>query len=435
MNKSREILRGDILIQENRIEEISPYISPMEAYIIDAKDKVIIPGMIQTHIHLTQTLFRGQSDDLELMDWLKNRIWPLEGAHDEESNYYAALLGLAELIMGGTTAIIDMGTVNHTEEILEAIYLSGVRAKAGKCMMDYGKGVPQSLMENTEKSISESIKLLKKWNLRDGGRIEYAFAPRFVVSCSEELLVRVRDLAREHKVSIHTHASENRGEIALVRRDRGMENIKYLHSLGLTGEDLILAHCIWLDEEEMSILAQTGTKISHCPNSNLKLASGIAKIPELLKLGANVSIGADGAPCNNNLDIFKELRTAALIQKARLLDPTTMPALTVFEMATLGGARALNKQNSIGSLEVGKKADIVILDLNNIHNTPSVDVDVMAQLVYSAKAEDVITTIVNGKILMENKKLKTLNIKDIRENCNRIIKKQIDRAGVVKGGR
>ncbi|WP_026476209.1 5'-deoxyadenosine deaminase [Alkaliphilus transvaalensis] len=432
MNKEREIFKGDLLIEGNLIKEVARKIEIEEAIIIDAEGKVVIPGLIQTHIHLTQTLYRGQADDLELLDWLKERVWPLEGSHTAESNYISAKLGIAELIKGGTTSIIDMETVSHTEAAFEAIIESGIRAISGKCMMDYGSGLPASLMEKTEDSIDESIKLLKKWHGKGNGRLQYAFTPRFVVSCSEALLIKVRDLAIEYDVMIHTHASENRGEIELVQQDRGMRNINYLHHLGLTGEKLVLAHCIWLDDEEMKILADTGTKIAHCPNSNLKLASGIAKIPELLKMGANVSLAADGAPCNNNLDIFQEMRSAALIQKARLLSPTVMPAHQVFEMATLGGAKAMRMENQLGSLEKGKLADVVIMDLNKLHIGPNYEADIISQLVYSASASDVETTIVDGKILMVNRELQTLNEKEIMTEANRILQQQIILSGIKK---
>ncbi|TCO75259.1 5'-deoxyadenosine deaminase [Marinisporobacter balticus] len=430
MNKNKEILSGDLLIEDNRIKSIGSKLDVNADEVIDADGMVVIPGLIQTHIHLTQSLFKGQADDLELLDWLKKRIWPLEGSHTEESNYISAKLGIAELIKGGTTSIIDMETVNHTESALNAVLESGLRAHIGKCMMDYGQGLPDALMENTEASIKESERLLKIWHQRGNGRIKYAFAPRFVVSCTEKLLLKVRDLAKNYDVMVHTHASENQGEIAFVQKDRGMRNIVYLHKLGLTGENLILAHCIWLNEEEMKILADTGTNIAHCPNSNLKLASGIAKIPELLNMGANVSIGADGAPCNNNLDMFAEMRSAALIQKARLLEPTTMPANRVFEMATIGGAKAMGLESEIGSIEIGKKADLAIINLRNIHNAPHENTEIISKLVYSASARDVMTTIVDGKILMKNRELTTLSESSVMNDANRILKKQIKKAKI-----
>ena len=431
MNPKREILEGDVFVKDGRIEAVGGNLDHFAAdKVLDAKNMAVIPGFVQTHIHLTQALLRGQADDLELLDWLKKRVWPLEASHTPESNYYSAKLGIAELLKGGTTTVVDMETVHHTDEAIQAIYESGIRAVTGKCMMDYCEDVPQGLMEDTESSIAESLRLLNKWHMKDNGRIRYAFTPRFVVSCTEDLFVKVSKLAKEYEVLIHTHASENRGEIEFVEKDRGMRNIKYLQKIGVTGPNLILAHCIWLDEEEMKILADTGTKISHCPNSNLKLASGIAKIPELLELGAYVSIGADGAPCNNNLDMFQEMKTAALIQKARLLDPTVMPAYTVLELATMGGARAVGQENEIGSIEAGKKADITVVNLDNIYSSPTENVDVVSCLVYSAGAQDVVHTIVDGKLLLENKKLMTLNEKDIIVKCNHLIKNQIQRSNI-----
>jgi len=424
MNKNRDIFKGDILIEDNKIARIAKNIEAKADKVIEARDKVVIPGLIQTHIHLTQTLFRGQADDMELLEWLRKKVWPLEAAHTAESNRISAELGIAELIKGGTTSIIDMGTVNHTEEIFKAVYKSGFRAIMGKCMMDYESNGKNALMEDTQKSILESVKLLKKWHMKDNGRIQYAFAPRFVISCSEKLLLETKRLSKEYDVMIHTHASENQSEIRIV----GMRNIVYLDKLGLTGENLILAHCIWLDEEEMKIIANTGTKVAHCPNSNLKLASGIAKIPELLAMNANISLAADGAPCNNNLDMFSEMRTAALIQKGRLLDPTVMPAEKVFELATIGGAKAMRMEDKLGSIEEGKLADIVVIDLNSVHCIPTDEENTISKLVYSARATDVETTIINGKIVMEKRELTTLNESEIRNEANRIIKKQVDKA-------
>lgn len=394
--------------------------------IIDASGKIVLPGFVQAHVHLCQTLFRGQADDLELLDWLKKRIWPLEGAHDEESVYWSAMLGIAELIKGGTTSVIDMETVHHTESAFWAIDSSGIRAASGKVMMDYGSDVPASLKESTPDSLRESEALLERWHMHDDGRIRYAFAPRFVVSCSDELLVRVRDMARAAGVLVHTHASENRGEVALVQQDRGMRNVVCLRELGLVGPNLVLAHCVWLDEEEMAILRDSGTKVVHCPSSNLKLASGIARVPEMLEMGMFVSMGADGAPCNNNLDMFREMRHAALIQKVRL-GPTALPARAVLEMATMGGARAMGLEDEIGSIEPGKRADIVIVDLHAPHAVPADGVDVMARIVYEANASDVETTIVDGRILMYGRKLLALNEDEVIREASKALRRVVRR--------
>ncbi|PLX68770.1 MAG: N-ethylammeline chlorohydrolase [Denitrovibrio sp.] len=420
MNPARDIIKGDIFIKGNKIEKIEQNLDDHADEVIDATNCAVIPGLIQTHLHLTQRLFQGLSDDMQLLDWLKKRIWPLEAGHTYETNYISAKLGIAELIAGGTTSFIDMGTVNHTEAVFEAITESGVRALAGKCMMDYGNEVPADLMENTEESVKESERLAKKYHETAGGRLEYAFAPRFVVSCTEELLIKVRDISRALNLKVHTHASENQGEISLVEKRTGKRNIDYLKSIGLTGENLILAHCIWLSDYEKQILADSGTMISHCPSSNLKLASGIAEVPELLEMGCNVSIAADGAACSNNMDMFTEMRHAALIQKTRLLDPTAMPAETVFEMATLGGAKAMGKSDKLGSLETGKIADMAIVKLDTLHNSPNHGRNIVAQMVYSVRNSDVQTVIIDGKIVMKDRQLLTLNSAEILADAERV---------------
>jgi 5-methylthioadenosine/S-adenosylhomocysteine deaminase len=438
MNEKQEILEcADILIDGRTIVSITPMGEGTRAtvdMIIDACGKVVMPGFVQSHVHLCQTLFRGQADDLELMDWLKLRIWPLEGAHDKDSIYWSAMLGITELIKGGTTSIIDMETVHHTDSAFSAIAASGIRATSGKVMMDYGDDVPPSLMESTEDSLNESEALLKKWHMHDGGRIRYAFAPRFVVSCTDRLLMRVRDMARAEGVLVHTHASENRGEIELVMADRGMRNIKCLKELGLLGPDVVLAHCIWLDDDEMELLRDSKTKVVHCPSSNLKLASGVAKIPEMLDMGVFVSLGADGAPCNNNLDAFLEMRLAALIHKPRL-GPTAMPAATVLEMAIKGGAEAMGIADEIGSIEPGKRADIIILDLNQAHVAPTQNVDLVSRIVYEASAADVETTIVDGRVLMHETKLTSINEEEVVCEANKALERVLRRSGCAPSGK
>ncbi|GGF59912.1 5-methylthioadenosine/S-adenosylhomocysteine deaminase [Paenibacillus albidus] len=424
MNQREEIITGDIRIKDTLIVEIGSGLMPHgDERVIDATNRTVIPGFIQTHIHLCQTLFRGKGDDLELMDWLRKRIWPLEAAHDEESLYYSAMLGIGELISSGTTTIVDMETVHHTDFAFQAIAKSGIRALSGKVMMDQtGGDVPAALQEDTAASLQESVDLLEKWNGYGGGRIQYAFSPRFVISCTERLLTEVRDLSARYKVKVHTHASENLGEIEIVQAMTGMRNIVYLDHLGLANERLILAHCIWLDGEERRILKERGVHVSHCPGSNLKLASGIADTPGMLHDQVSLSLGADGAPCNNNLDMFNEMRLAAIIQKPQH-GPTTMDARSVFRMATIGGARAVGMEEQIGSIEVGKKADLALLNLYNFHTFPSYDVDPISRIVYSATRADVETTIINGEIVMDRGQLKTIDKEVVLQEANRSIKR------------
>ena len=396
---------------------------------IDLRGDLLIPGLIQTHIHLCQTLFRGQADDLELLDWLKLKIWPLEGGHDPESLYDSALLGIGELFLGGTTTIVDMETVHHTEAAFAAILSAGIRALSGKVMMDKSDAdIPSSLRETTEASLRESVDLFEKYHKQGKGLLEVAFTPRFVLSCTDELLREVAAYARVKKAFVHTHASENRAEIEKLEATRGMRNIIYLDKIGLTGPNLILAHCVWLDETEKEILAHSKTRIAHCPSSNLKLASGIAPIPELLKKGAEVSLGADGAPCNNNLDAFREMRHAALIQKV-LHGPTVMPAAEVFALATLGGARALGREGELGSLEVGKKADLAVVSLRGLHTWPQEDTDVYAQLVYQATSADVRLTMVDGQIVMQDRELLTIDVPRLKKSADRSLQRIRQRLG------
>ncbi len=430
MNAQREVITGDLLVDGDRIAQVGGTVDVSVDKVVDVRGDLLIPGLIQPHIHLCQTLFRGQADDLELLDWLKLKIWPLEGGHDAESLYDSALLGSGELFLGGTTTIVDMETVHHTEHAFQAILDSGLRALSGKCMMDDPSGdVPGSLQETTEDSLQESVDLFEKYHGQGNGRLEVAFTPRFVISCTDPLLKEVARLAEAKKAFVHTHASENRGEIQVVESTRGRRNVVFLDEIGLTGSRLLLAHCIWLDEEEKKILVESQTRVVHCPSSNLKLASGLAPIPELLARGALVSLAADGAPCNNNLDAFVEMRHAALIQKP-LLGPTVMPAQQVFEMATLSGAKAILHEHDLGSLEVGKKADLAIVSLAGLHTWPNEHVDVYAQLVYQAHSSDVRLTMVDGQIVMQDRQLLTIDVPTLKKSSTRSLHRVLQRVGL-----
>jgi 5-methylthioadenosine/S-adenosylhomocysteine deaminase len=367
---------------------------------------------VQTHVHLCQTLFRGAADDLALIDWLKQRVWPMEAAHTPASLRASARLGIAELIRGGTTCALTMETVCHTDAALRAVADSGFRATVGKCMMDQGEEVPTALQEKTAESIAESVDLIGRFHGRDDGRVRCCFAPRFAVSCTPELLAEVARLARAHNVLIHTHASENRDEIALVERMTGRRNIAYLAGMGLADKHVVLAHCVHVDDEEIEILRSTGTHVAHCPSSNLKLASGVARVPEMLARGVSVSLGADGAPCNNRLDMFTEMRTAALIQKV-LHGPESMPAPVALRMATMGGARALGLGTEIGSVEVGKRADLQLVNLRRLHTTPVYDP--VSTVVYAAEASDVEWVLIDGRVVLREGRLTTLDEGEIVE--------------------
>jgi 5-methylthioadenosine/S-adenosylhomocysteine deaminase len=426
LDSSNRIFRGDVSIKGGRISALGESAQPRlpfgrQVEVIEADGRVLLPGFVQTHIHLCQTLFRGAADDLALIDWLKKRVWPMEAAHTAESLYASAGLGIAELIRGGTTCALTMETVSHTESVFQAVDESGFRATVGKCLMDKGEGVPPDLCEDSDASIDESIALLERWHGEADNRIRYCLAPRFAVSCSRALLESVADLAHRHRVLVHTHASESVDEIELVEAETGQRNIEYLADVGLTGKHVVLAHCVWLNDSELEILRQTGTHVAHCPSSNLKLGSGLAPVAEMLRRGLSVSLGADGAPCNNRLDMFTEMRTAALIQKA-LRGPTALPAQRVLRMATIDGARALGLGQEIGSIEVGKRADLVLLNLDRPHTTPSPDL--ISTIVYSAEAGDVDTVIIDGRVVMRERRLTTIDegsvLAKAREEASRL---------------
>ena len=421
LNDQNDIFEGSVLVEGGIITALGESLTAHADEVIDARGSALLPGFVQTHIHLCQTLFRGAADDLALIDWLKKRIWPMEAAHTADSLYASARLGIAELIRGGTTCALTMETVHHTEQAFRAAEESGFRATIGKCMMDKGEEVPAQLRETADDSIKESLALLERWNGRGEGRIHSCFAPRFAVSCTRELLERVATLARENRVMVHTHASENKDEIDMVERETGRRNIEYLNDVGLAAPHVLLAHCVHLNDSEFEILRATGTHVAHCPSSNLKLGSGLAPVAEMIERGISVSLGADGAACNNRLDMFTEMRMAALVQKA-LRGPQTLPALTALRMATINGARALGLSEKIGSVEVGKRADIILINLDRFHLTPRPDM--VSTIVYSAEASDVDTVIIDGRVVMRERSLTTLDeqtvIRQARDQAARI---------------
>jgi len=411
------VMRADVVVRAGRIEAIGPSggrtdRTGEQVAVRDCAGCLIIPGLIQAHIHLCQTLFRGLADDLRLEEWLVRRIWPLEAAHTDESVYWSAMLGAAELLLGGTTAILDMETVRHTDAAFRALERIGIRATAGKCLMDaQPAGAPLELVEPTDDALAEAERLAQRWHGAAGGRLRACFAPRFVPSCSGPLLRAASELAERFGAQLHTHAAETIVEREMVLRTTGMEEIAYLDSVGVSGTRAALAHCVWVEPHEIAALARQGTNVVHCPSSNLKLGSGVARVPEMLGAGCRVALGADGAPCNNRLDVFAEMRLAALIQKPRL-GADVLPAGAVLELATLGGARALGLEDEIGSLAVGKRADLVVIDLREPHLNPAGH-DPVSHLVYAAQASDVRDVFVDGRALVLGHELVTVSVDEI----------------------
>ncbi len=399
LNDRWDVIEGDVSIRDGRIAAIGSNLTGHHDRVVEARGGYILPGLIQTHIHLCQTLFRGYADDLKLMDWLRTRVWPMEAAHTPDTLRAATRLATTELLSSGTTSVLTMETVHDTDVVFEEVDASGLRATIGKCMMDFDAQAPKRLQEETRHSIDESVSIRKRWDGAANGRLHAAFAPRFAVSCSRDLLEAVASLSQQHHALVHTHASESREEIAIVQKATGARtNIEYLASVKLASPHLCAAHCVWVDEQDQQLLADHDVKVMHCPGSNLKLGSGIAPVPEMRARGITVSLGADGAACNNRLDMFEEMRLAAVLQAMRK-EPGILPARDVLWMATRAGARTLGLEDQIGSIEVGKKADVIVVDRDRPHLAPGPDP--YSTLVYAVRGSDVRTTIVDGVLLVD----------------------------------
>jgi len=395
---------------------------------IDAGGGYLLPGLIQSHVHLCQTLFRGLADDLPLLDWLRRRVWPLEAAHIPATLAASVRLATTELLRTGTTSVLTMETVHDTDVVFETLAGSGMRAVVGKCMMDAADEAPARLREDTRASIEESLALKMRWDGAAGGRLRAAFAPRFAVSCSRGLLEAVAALAVAERMIVHTHAAEHRDEVEVVRAlSGGLTNLEYLAEAGLATPRLCAAHCVWTTEAEQALLAERGVKVLHCPGSNLKLGSGVAPVVEMRRRGISVSIGADGAACNNRLDMFDEMRLTAVLQAMRL-SPGALPAAEVVWMATREGARALGLDAQIGSIEVGKRGDLIVVDRDRPHLATARDP--WSALVYAARGTDVRHVLVDGEVLVRDFELVRADIADVTSEARTAAHDLMSRAGL-----
>lgn len=421
-----ETVSGDVLVRDGAIEAVGGDLAARapEARVLDVSGLTLLPGLVQTHVHLCQTLFRGLAEDRALLPWLRERIWPLEAAHDPDSLRASAELSVLELLLGGTTTVLDMGTTHHHDVVFETLERTGLRATSGKAMMDEGEGVPTGLRETTLDSLRESFDLAERWDGAAGGRLRYAFAPRFVLSCSDELFREVVALAKDRYL-LHTHASENPKETEVVTQLKGRRNVEYFDDLGFLGPRTALAHCIWLSDAEVERLAATGARALHCPHTNLKLGSGICEVHRLREAGVHVSLGCDGAPANNRLDGFAEMRTAALLAQLRS-GPGSLSAADVLTMATRGGAEALGRDDRIGRLEPGMDADVIAVDLDTPHAAPVTDP--VTALVYSCRAGDVRHVFVAGEPLVEDGRASRLDAEAVVREAEKQVARVRERA-------
>ena len=389
---------ADIAIRGNKISQIDKIKTDFEFQkIIDARNMLAMPGLINTHTHLAMVLFRNYADDMPLFDWLTKKIWPLEAKLTAEAVYQGSVLGIAELIKSGVTGFLDM--YFFADETIKAAVEAGVRVNIARGLTDEEEG--------KEVQLNETRRLFKEYHYRDG-MVKIFAGPHAPYTCSPRYLEKVIKLSKELDIGIHIHLSETKKEVDDSIQKWGKTPIKHVYDLGLFERPTIAAHCVHLNDEDIQILAESKVSVAYNPTSNLKLASGFAPVEKMLKAGVNVALGTDGASSNNNLNMFEEMHLASIVNKALNYDAVSVPAETVIKMATINGAKALGVQDELGSLEVGKKADIILIDLRKPHLVPLHNP--LSAICYTAQSSDVHTVIVDGKILMENYELKTIDM-------------------------
>jgi cytosine/adenosine deaminase-related metal-dependent hydrolase len=441
MNPNREIItNGAIAIDDNRIVAVgktdvlrSQYENDEE---IDVEGKLIIPGLIDTHVHLAQALIRGCADDMALIQWLCERVWVLQGNFTEDDGYVSARLCIAEMLKSGTTTFLESMLAHRYgfNGIAQAVEESGIRACLAGIVMDIGTYATQTsamhpgMIESRETSLFGVLDMHSKWEGAADGRIHVWFGPRTPGGVSSELYREMSDLARQRDMGITMHLAEVEADKIFLQEKYGLSPVLYAESVGLLGPKTVLVHMVWLTPEDIDKLAATRTSVSHNPSSNSKLASGVCKVPQMLASGVNVALGCDGGPSNNDYDMIREMKLAAIIHKAVTLDPLIVPAETVLEMATINGARALGLEQEIGSLEVGKKADLVVIDLNRLHTTPSLNP--ISTLVYAATGGEVDMVVVDGQIVVEQGQLLTMDEDEVMEQAWQHANALYQRAGI-----
>lgn len=397
------IEKGYIVIEGNTIHTVGTGNAPDGNYdqILDGTNRLALPGFINAHTHAAMTLLRGYADDMPLMDWLEQKIWPLEAKLTAEDVYWGTMLAIVEMIKSGTTCFADM--YFFMEEVARAVEKSGIRAVLARGMVGVGP-------EN-ELALTESRKLFASWNGSGNGRVNIILGPHAPYTCPPDYLHRVMDLAGELGIGLHIHLAETAGEAADSEKIYGLSPVAQMEALGLFNHPVLAAHCVHVTDQDIKLLAKYKAGVVHNPESNMKLASGIAPVPQMLKAGIPVALGTDGASSNNNLDMLQEMRTCALLHKVNTMDPTILPAYQALEMATTNGAKALRLDNQIGQLDKGKKADIILCRLDQAHMLPRYDL--IANLVYSGQAADVDTVIIDGNIIMQDRIIRTFDEQEV----------------------
>ncbi len=403
--KEFEFYKGHLFIKNGKIEKIYRLDEEIKTHSTEKLEtidgqfrKLVFPGFIQSHIHFCQTLHRNLAEQMPLMEWLKKEIWPYEAALTQDTMRQSIIMSLKEILSAGVTSVLDMGTVHHQEVIFQIMAAVGFRYTGGKAMMDQCNDAPKGLTESMDDSITESMNLFERFHGKDTGLLHYAFAPRFVLSCSPALLQEVRRLSDKHGIIIHTHASEHPEEVAFIKETTGYGNMAFLDKLGALNRNCVIAHMIHLDAEEKKMVKAYDIAVVHCPTANLKLGSGMAPVAEYLKNNIRVGLGSDGAPCNNSLCIFNEMKLAPLLQKGIHNDPLLLKPEDALRMVSIDGARITRQEHRIGRIAENMEADLVLLDMDT-PRTFNFEKNPAAAIVYGADARNVYATMVRGKFL------------------------------------
>lgn len=430
MDRQASVLtETDVLVEEGRIRALGEDLdTPDGCSVLEVADSWVIPGLVQGHVHLGQTFFRGLAEGRRLLPWLQERIWPLEAAHDDESAYWCGLLGAVECLLAGTTTIQDIGLGPGAKGLLQAIRDSGLRALAGMCLMDDGSGLPAGLRQPTDRALADTADLGDEFDGIDHGRLHYLLNPRFILSCSDSMWSGIRELSEQRGWPIHTHALEQEEETVTVQALKdGRDEIRYFDEFGILSSDLRIAHGVWLNDAHLTRVRGERFSVVHCPSANLKLGSGIANIVKIRSAGVPVGIGADGAACNNDLDPFEELRLAALLQQVKN-GPESFGGLDALRLATSEGATAIGLGEQTGSIEVGKAADLVVLAGNRPEFLGAASVDPHDLIAFGGSRAAVSHVIVAGDILVQDGELARFNLADIRRRAGRSLESLLQRA-------
>ncbi|MFH2043888.1 MAG: amidohydrolase [Pseudomonadota bacterium] len=420
VNEDFDIIKdGIVFINDGKIVEVSskPLNNPLlEAKeIIDAAGGIIMPGLVNTHTHLPMTILRGIGDDLLLSEWLNNYIFPLEAKYmNPETVRVASYLGCAEMLLSGTTSCCD--GYFFEEEVAQAVLESGMRAVLGHGVIDFA--APGVL--DPANNIKTALNFVQKWQ-NVSSLITPSIFCHSPYTCSEETLKKAKQIASSRKLLFQIHVAETKDEFDTIMAKHSVSPVKYLEQTGILDKNTLLVHAVWIDEKDIKIISKHNSKISHNPQSNMKLASGISPVPKILNEKITVGLGTDGCASNNDPDMFKEMDVAAKLHKVNVLDPTVMDAETVVKMATIKGAEAIGIGNETGSIEKGKQADIIIIDTDSPHLIPMYHP--VSHIVYSATGSDVRDVLVSGKVVVRNKKLLTLDIEDIMDKINLLASK------------